>query len=181
MANGWNMWVAMSALHKALRHGDVETAAYAAAWLSQWPKLAEAAWRRVCAFPAEDLAGEGAERVAALHHNWVAGHEDDNLFAAILYLCELVKAREGALDRRADELKCAALYWVSGGRQMEPPSYAEDVHTGGGTLDDWWGQVNALAPASPWREDAMRYNPPKKEKAQASRQVSFLEGGEVKK
>lgn len=178
MSNKWNMWVAMSALHKALRHADVEAAAYAAAWLCQFPKLKHAAWRRVCAFTAEDLNGEGAERIAALHYNWSVSHEDDCLFSAILYLCDLVEQRGGKLERTADELKCAAFYWVHNqGRVLDPPEYAEDVHTGSGSLADWWAQVNALGDPSVWREDAMKYAPPKKNKPkqQDEGQLSLLE------
>lgn len=170
---GWNMWIATSTLHKALRRGDVETAAYAAGWLAtRGDNFRASAWRRVLAMPAEDLCGEGAERVAALHYNEANGHELDNLFAAIIYLCEVVTARAGVLDRRADELKNATLYWLQGGREVKVPEYAKDVHAGMGTLADWWADVNASAPASPWREDAQRYVP---EKQKPSPQMSLPE------
>lgn len=158
----WNMSVAKSALHKAMRRGDVDTAAYAAAYLcAKGIYGQEAAWRRVLAFPAEDMCGEGVERVIALYHAWRDGHELDNLFAAIIYLCELAKR---GLNRSADELKNAAFYWVDSGKEVKVPDYAYDVHTGVGTLREWWDDVNKLAQPSKWREDAMKYKPPQKDK-----------------
>lgn len=179
----WNQSLAVSALHKSLRKGDIETAAYCAAWLGRYEAGRNAAWRRVLAFPSEDLSGEGAERVAALYRCWEAGHEDDNLFAAILYLCRLVRGeptpeRKEGLNREADELKNAAIWWIQSGKVVPPPAEAYDVHTGSDTLASWWASVNNLAPASPWREDAQRMVDYGHEKnygiAKADQQASLL-------
>lgn len=165
----WFHSLAVSALHKCLRLGDIETSAHATAWLMRYPSGQSAAWRRLLAFCAEDLGGEGCERVAALHYNWVQGHEDDNIYAAIIHLCRLVKGvptvREpGQLNREADELKCAAIYWVQIDKPATPPQEANDMHLGNGTLMDWWNVVNKLGPASPWRDDAMKMRLEKKTK-----------------
>lgn len=71
--------------------------------------------------------------------------------------CEIV-TELGTLDRRADELKCAATAWVHGVGRLagrRPPDYAYDVHTGHGSDQDWWEQVNALWADSQWQADAM--------------------------
>jgi len=157
----WNHSLAVSALHKSLRMGLIETAAYCAAWLCRYTRGKSAAWRRVLAFCSEDLGGEGAERVAALYTCWQGGHEDDNLFSAIIYLCRLVTGeptleRKKGLNREADELKCAAIWWIQSGKVVDPPREAYDIHAGSGTLAGWWADVNKLGPPSPWRTDAMR-------------------------
>ncbi len=153
----WNPKMGTSTLHKAIRHGDVEMAAYAAAYLcSLGYGGIMSAWRRVLAVPGEDLNGSGVEKVVAFYQAWNVGKELDNLFAAILHLCTLVQERGGKLDRSADELKNAATHWIQSGREVEPPDYAYDWHSGHGTLQGWWDQVNAMGPASKWREDAMK-------------------------
>ena len=157
----WNHSLAVSALHKSLRMGLIETAAYCAAWLCRYKRGKDAAWRRVLAFPSEDMGGEGVERVIALYRCWEAGHEDDNLFDAIIYLCRLVTGeptpeRKKGLNREADELKCAAIWWIQSGKVVDPPKEAYDMHVGAGTLASWWANVNKLGPASPWREDAVQ-------------------------
>jgi len=163
---GWEPRLATSTLHKAIRRGDAETAAYAAAFLSESGYQGTlSAWRRVLAVPAEDLNGFGVEKVVAFYQAWNAGHELDHLFAAILYLCGVVK--EHGLDRTADELKNAALYWVNGGRDTQPPEYAFDCHSGHGTVAQWWEQVNAQCAPSQWREDAMKYNSAQKKEKTA--------------
>lgn len=168
----WSDAIAKSVLHKAVRRAEVELAAFAAAWLMVHGKKAgiEAAWRCILAFAGEDLCGEGADRIAALHYCWKEGHECANLFASIINLCRLVKPTSvdlpdrapGQLLRSGDELKNAALVWIQGGdgaapREIPVPDYALDHHNGfEQTADKWWDHVNVLGPASPWRADAVR-------------------------
>jgi hypothetical protein len=88
---------------------------------------------------------------------------------------ERLARQDCRLNREADELKNAALYWVQGGRDWLPPDYAKDVHAGakGATLEDWWNDVNTSSDPSPWREDAMKYVPPKREEP-VGKQLSML-------
>lgn len=114
-----NHRIAVSGLHKALRKGAIEQANYCAAFLSRYTLGAYAAWRRVLAFPAEDFGGVGAEVVVALYHSYRSTGNYDTIYAAIHYLCELVQVA-GRLNRDADELKCAALFWLQGGKDSRP-------------------------------------------------------------
>ena len=173
---GWNYGLATSTLHKAMRRGDIETAAFAAAFLLKRGGGPDRAWRRVLAFPSEDLSGVGVERVAALFVAYNGGHEDDNLFAAIIYCCNLAalgktvvdeienSRKPGRLDRTADELKNAMFARMQQDDLLPVPSYAADVHTGQGTLADWWADVNSAADPSPWREKAMEWHYDDKDK-----------------
>jgi hypothetical protein len=88
------------------------------------------------------------------------GGEQDNWFAALLHLWGLYKpAERTAWEREQAEVGTVwrdAVEMVRSGNHPAVPAEALDVHTGHGTLDEWWAMVNALAPASPWREDATR-------------------------
>ncbi|MBP8055148.1 MAG: hypothetical protein KA314_04870 [Chloroflexi bacterium] len=115
----WDHRKAVSALHKALRRGDEKTAQFAAAYLLRYDLGAQGAWRRILAFPAEDMAGEGAQVVARNYLAWKDARCDEIAFLTIHHLCELVRMK-GQLDRSADEFKCAALAWCQGLRQPLP-------------------------------------------------------------
>lgn len=161
-----NWWksLAVSCLHKALRRGDVNTAAYCAGWLLQNREFKMNAWRRILSFPSEELSGEGIERVNALYQAWKDCYEDDNLFAAIIYLCRLVNGeatpqrKPGDLNREADELKNAVIFWMQAGKTCTPLPEAWDCHMTGhvATLDEFWEYANRLGPASQWRADAVQ-------------------------
>lgn len=169
----------------------METAAFAAAYLLRYDPYA--VWRRLMAFVSEDLTGAGNAHIhaASFYQCWRTSKEEDNIYACIIKLCEIVR-KLGTLDRTADELKCAAVAWVNGVGElagMRPPEYSYDVHTGQGTDEDWWSGVNEMWAGSKYQADAMKTTremfsrTPKEKKrleneAKIGRQASFFEGEE---
>lgn len=115
----WDHRTAVSALHKSLRRGDEQIAQFAAAYLLRYDIGRRGAWRRIMAFPAEDMNGEGSEVVAQNYLAWASAYCDEIVFLTIRHLCQVVRLK-GKLDRSADELKNAALAWCQGVRPPLP-------------------------------------------------------------
>ncbi len=116
----WDHRLAVSALHKSLRRADVVMAQFAAAFLMRYDLGGRAAWRRMMAFPAEDMMGAGAIMVAQNYGLWKESRCDEIAFRTVHSLCQLVRERGGTLDRQADELKNAAIAWNQGMRLPLP-------------------------------------------------------------
>lgn len=116
----WDARIATSGLHKMLRAGNTQMAIFCAAYLNRNHFDRLRAWRRVLAFPSEDLSGEGVRIAAANYTMWKDGYCDGAIYDAIASLCSIVQARGGQLNRAADELKCAAIHWNTGGRKPLP-------------------------------------------------------------
>lgn len=184
--NKWYRSLAVSTVHKALRSGDTEMCAYAAGWLLQYSNWSMFVWRRLMAFPSEDISGEGAVRVAALYSAWNYMKEfgpraNNAIFAAIIHLTELVQMGPGyespLPDTRAELYRRSAEMWFKRELFMPPPPEAFDMHVGQGSVGDFWEYANPMGAPSPWRADAvrMRHEPrPKKNKVDKNLQQSLL-------